>query len=122
MIVPEQREWVKGPRRDSLIFKPTKTSAWKVRAMTDNETDNPVLPLVLTCGKVAAIFKVAPRTVAKWIDTGTLRGYRLPGSKDRRVHRAELIRLLASTGIDPAEFITDAGWSMPPGFEQEDAA
>ena len=39
---------------------------------------------VLTTGEVARICKVAPRTVTKWFDSGQLRGYRIPGSKDRR--------------------------------------
>ena len=39
---------------------------------------------VFTTGQVAKICKVAPRTVSKWFDTGRLRGYRIPGSQDRR--------------------------------------
>src|SRR5688572_17759958 len=37
---------------------------------------------VLTTGEVAKICNVAPRTVSKWFDSGALRGYRIPGSKD----------------------------------------
>lgn len=40
---------------------------------------------VLTTGQVARICKVAPRTATKWFDSGQLRGYRIPGSKDRRI-------------------------------------
>ncbi|MCD6365143.1 MAG: helix-turn-helix domain-containing protein, partial [Planctomycetes bacterium] len=40
---------------------------------------------VLTTGQVAKICHVAPRTVSKWFDTGQLRGYRIPGSRDRRI-------------------------------------
>lgn len=54
---------------------------------------------VFTTGQVAEICKVAGRTVCKWIDTGRLKGYRLPGGLDRRVSRGELIRFLADTGI-----------------------
>ncbi|MEO1008481.1 MAG: response regulator [Planctomycetota bacterium] len=46
---------------------------------------------VLTTGEVAAICKVAPRTVSKWFDSGALPGYRIPGSKDRRIPLASLI-------------------------------
>lgn len=49
---------------------------------------------VLTTGQVARICKVAPRTVSKWFDTGQLRGYRIPGSKDRRIPLAQLIRFM----------------------------
>src|SRR5262249_20909278 len=40
---------------------------------------------VFTTGQVAKICKVAPRTVSKWFDSGRLRGYRIPGSQDRRI-------------------------------------
>ena len=43
-------------------------------------------------GKIAQIFNVAPRTVAKWIDTGLLSGTRIPGSKHRRVSLSEITR------------------------------
>ena len=35
---------------------------------------------VLTTGEVAKICNVAPRTVSKWFDSGSLKGYRIPGS------------------------------------------
>jgi len=49
---------------------------------------------VLTTGDVAKICNVAPRTVSKWFDTGQLKGYRIPGSKDRRIPVNELIRFM----------------------------
>jgi len=49
---------------------------------------------VLTTGDVARICNVAPRTVSKWFDTGQLKGYRIPGSKDRRIPLSELIRFM----------------------------
>lgn len=49
---------------------------------------------VLTTGQVAQICKVAPRTVTKWFDSGQLKGYRIPGSKDRRIPTTELIRFM----------------------------
>lgn len=54
---------------------------------------------VLTTGEVARICKVAPRTVSKWFDTGQLRGYRIPGSKDRRIPVAQLVRFMQDHGI-----------------------
>ncbi|HPD30010.1 MAG TPA: response regulator [Phycisphaerae bacterium] len=54
---------------------------------------------VLTTGDVARICNVAPRTVSKWFDTGQLRGYRIPGSKDRRIPLAQLIRFMKAHGI-----------------------
>jgi excisionase family DNA binding protein len=49
---------------------------------------------VLTTGDVAKICNVAPRTVSKWFDNGQLKGYRIPGSKDRRIPVSELIRFM----------------------------
>lgn len=49
---------------------------------------------VFTTGQVAKICKVAPRTVHKWFDSGRLKGYHVPGSKDRRIPREQLIRFL----------------------------
>jgi excisionase family DNA binding protein len=45
---------------------------------------------VLTTGQVARICHVAARTVTKWFDTGQLRGYRIPGSRDRRIPMDQL--------------------------------
>lgn len=54
---------------------------------------------VLTTGQVARICNVAPRTVSKWFDTGRLRGYRIPGSRDRRIPLEQLVRFMKAHGI-----------------------
>lgn len=54
---------------------------------------------VLTTGEVAKICNVAPRTVSKWFDSGQLRGYRIPGSKDRRIPVDQLVRFMRTHGI-----------------------
>ncbi len=54
---------------------------------------------VLTTGEVAKICNVAPRTVSKWFDTGALHGYRIPGSKDRRIPLNQLIRFMKQHGM-----------------------
>ena len=54
---------------------------------------------MLTTGEVAKICNVAPRTVSKWFDSGQLRGYRIPGSKDRRIPLEHLIRFMRVHGI-----------------------
>ncbi|HEB60411.1 MAG TPA: response regulator [Phycisphaeraceae bacterium] len=54
---------------------------------------------VLTTGEVAKICNVAPRTVSKWFDSGALRGYRIPGSKDRRIPINSLIRFMKAHNI-----------------------
>jgi len=59
----------------------------------------PIEKDVLTTGEVAKICNVAPRTVSKWFDSGSLRGYRIPGSKDRRIPVTELIKFMRAHGI-----------------------
>ena len=54
---------------------------------------------VLTTGDVARICNVAPRTVSKWFDTGKLRGYRIPGSRDRRIPADQLIKFMRAHGM-----------------------
>lgn len=54
---------------------------------------------VLTTGQVARICRVAPRTVSKWFDSGQLKGYRIPGSKDRRIPREQLTRFMRAHGM-----------------------
>lgn len=49
---------------------------------------------VFTTGDVAKICNVAPRTVSKWFDSGQLKGYRIPGSKDRRIPVNDLMRFM----------------------------
>lgn len=66
---------------------------------------------VFTTGDAAKILQVAPRTVSKWFDSGVLKGYRIPGSNDRRIPRESL-----------SEFIHDHGMgSMIDDFEKRGA-
>ena len=64
---------------------------------------------VFTTGQVAKICRVAPRTVSKWFDSGKLRGYRIPGSQDRRIPRPELIRFLKEHNM-PLGDLEEEGW------------
>lgn len=65
----------------------------------------PIDKEVLTTGEVAKICNVAPRTVSKWFDSGSLKGYRIPGSRDRRIPASELIKFMKAHGI-PLENIS----------------
>ncbi len=64
-----------------------------------DRTDMDKIRDVLTTGDVARICHVAPRTVSKWFDSGQLRGYRIPGSKDRRIPLSHLIRFMRAHGM-----------------------
>lgn len=75
---------------------------------------------ILTTGQVAQICKVAPRTVTKWFDSGQLKGYRIPGSRDRRIPKAELVRFMKAHNIPTTALesgririlIIDSDWEM----------
>jgi len=54
---------------------------------------------VLTTGQVARICHVAARTVTKWFDTGKLHGYRIPGSRDRRIPMDQLVAFMKENGM-----------------------
>ncbi len=54
---------------------------------------------VLTTGEVARLCGVAARTVSKWFDAGQLRGFKIPGSRDRRIPRESLVRFMKAYGI-----------------------
>ncbi len=67
---------------------------------------NAISKEVFTTGEVAKICNVAPRTVSKWFDNGQLRGYRIPGSKDRRIPKPQLIRFMRTHSIPLGELET----------------
>lgn len=67
--------------------------------MIVQQKDGHAMTEVLTTGQVAKICNVAPRTVSKWFDTGQLRGYRIPGSRDRRIPVDQLVRFMKAHNI-----------------------
>ncbi len=52
-----------------------------------------------TITQVARICKVSPRIASKWFDAGQLKGYRIPGTKDRCVPHEYLIQFLKEHGM-----------------------
>ena len=62
---------------------------------------------VLTSGQVAKLCHVAQRTAQKWIDEGLLKGYRIPGTKARRVMVDELVRFLKEHNMPISKKLAD---------------
>jgi excisionase family DNA binding protein len=54
---------------------------------------------VYTTGEVARICNVTIRTVIKWFESGELKGFKIPNSKDRRIPRDNLIEFMQKHGI-----------------------
>lgn len=61
------------------------------------------MTVVLSTGQVASICKVSSRTVCTWIDSGRLKGFRVPCSKYRRVTAENLEKFLIEYGIPTDE-------------------
>jgi excisionase family DNA binding protein len=54
---------------------------------------------VFTTGEVAGICKVSQQTVIRCFDNGRLRGFRVPGSRFRRIPRESLIQFMKENEI-----------------------
>lgn len=60
---------------------------------------------VFTTGEAAEICKVSQQTIIRCFDSGRLQGFRVPGSRFRRIPRGDLIRFMQANDIpvDPLE-------------------
>ncbi|HUB27411.1 MAG TPA: response regulator [Tepidisphaeraceae bacterium] len=56
---------------------------------------------VFTTGEAAEICKVSQQTIIRCFDSGRLRGFRVPGSRFRRIPREALIAFMKENGIPP---------------------
>ena len=54
---------------------------------------------IFTTGEAAQICKVSQQTIIRCFDSGRLHGFRVPGSKFRRIPREELLRFMRSNDI-----------------------
>lgn len=63
---------------------------------------------IFTTGEAAQVCKVSQQTIIRCFDSGRLTGFRVPGSRFRRIPREELIRFMKANGI-PLEQIDGAG-------------
>jgi len=54
---------------------------------------------IFTTGEAAEICKISQQTIIRCFDSGRVHGFRVPGSKFRRIPREELIRFMRENGI-----------------------
>ncbi|MBL1217899.1 MAG: response regulator [Planctomycetes bacterium] len=54
---------------------------------------------VFTTGEAAQICKVSQQTIIRCFDSGRLNGFRVPGSRFRRIPRSELVRFMRDNEI-----------------------
>ncbi|MFC1724592.1 helix-turn-helix domain-containing protein [candidate division KSB1 bacterium] len=57
------------------------------------------MKVALTTGEVSKICNVSQKTVIKWYDDGLLEGYKIPGTKDRRVPIKSLNEFIQKNNI-----------------------
>jgi excisionase family DNA binding protein len=69
--------------------------------------NSPLEKEVLTTGEVARLCHVTIRTVIKWFEKGHLKGYKIPGSRDRRFARADVLNFMKEHGIPLADRDSD---------------
>lgn len=56
---------------------------------------------VFTTGEAAEICKVSQQTIIRCFDSGRLKGFRVPGSRFRRIPRDALLAFMKENGIPP---------------------
>lgn len=56
---------------------------------------------VFTTGEAAEICKVSQQTIIRCFDSGRLKGFRVPGSRFRRIPRDALLQFMKDNGIPP---------------------
>ena len=63
---------------------------------------------VFSTGEAAAICKISQQTIIRCFDSGRLQGFRVPGSRFRRIPRASLIKFMQDNDI-PLDLLEEAG-------------
>jgi excisionase family DNA binding protein len=63
------------------------------------EADMDKIKDLFTTGKAAEICKVSQQTIIRCFDSGRLEGFRVPGSKFRRIPRTSLVKFMKDNGI-----------------------
>jgi len=61
---------------------------------------------VFTTGEAAKVCKVSQQTIIRCFDNGSLKGFRVPGSRFRRIPRDQLFAFMKENGI-PTEALED---------------
>jgi len=71
----------------------------KAVAMSNDQMTALAEKLVFTTGEAAEVCKVSQQTIIRCFDSGRLKGFRVPGSRFRRIPRNELIRFMKQNDI-----------------------
>jgi len=69
------------------------------REVVVNSTEQPTMKTIFTTGEAAEVCKVSQQTIIRCFDSGRLKGFRVPGSRFRRIPREALIAFMKDNGI-----------------------
>lgn len=67
--------------------------------MANSEISKLSAKQVFTTGEAAEVCKISQQTIIRCFDSGRLRGFRVPGSRFRRIPREELVRFMRDNNI-----------------------
>jgi two-component system OmpR family response regulator len=67
--------------------------------MTEQQLDELRSKLVFTTGEAAEVCQISQQTIIRCFDAGRLKGFRVPGSRFRRIPREELLRFMKENEI-----------------------
>ena len=90
-------------KTETKRLKAIKTALRKPTPKAPPPKKMPRTPPMLTTGQVAELCAVSGQTVARWVDSGLLKGHLFPGTRRRRVLEADLIRFKKKYGIPDFE-------------------
>lgn len=65
----------------------------------NNGSSHSDIKQVFTTGEAAEVCKVSQQTIIRCFDSGRLKGFRVPGSRFRRIPREELLRFMRENDI-----------------------
>lgn len=63
----------------------------------------------ITIGAAAELCEISGASIRRWLDAGQIEGYRIPGSKHRRVYRDSLAAFLVANGMRVPAGLIDEG-------------
>src|SRR5947208_15073633 len=85
-----------GPRRLTASRRPDLSRASRTRSGSGVDVH---MKTVFTTGEAAKVCKVSQQTIIRCFDNGQLKGFRVPGSRFRRIPREALYKFMKDNGI-----------------------
>ncbi len=82
-----------------MAFRRAVRRATLIRSGIEPDKGDERMKTVFTTGEAAKICKVSQQTIIRCFDNGQLRGFRVPGSRFRRIPREALYKFMKDNGI-----------------------